>query len=119
MRRRATSGAPAGVEGTSMADSAEKEFERRMVAIYERAKTEAGYHATYFLRMLSEHGGVETARRLIGSSQPSDGFTTLYLKRRLDLTVEHLVLEEEFSSLFSVELTETARERLRSYGVER
>jgi hypothetical protein len=102
-----------------VAEGSEKEFDRRMVGIYERAKTEAGYHATYFLRMLSEHGGLETARRLVGSGQPSEGFTSLYLKHRLDLTVEHLMLEEEFSDLFSVELTEIARDRLRDYGIEK
>jgi hypothetical protein len=96
----------------------EKEFHRRMVGIYERARAETGYHATYFLRMLSEHGGLETARRLVGSSQPSEGFTTLYLKHRLDLTVEHLVLEVSFSSLFPIELIETARNRLSDYGMQ-
>jgi hypothetical protein len=68
--------------------------------------------------MLSEHGGVETARRLVGSSQPSEGFTQLYLKRRLDLTVESLVLEEKFSGLFPDDLIEDAWNRLRDYGVE-
>lgn len=92
-----------------------KQFERRMVRIYERAKSEAGYNATYFLRMLSEHGGLETARRLVGSTTPSEGFTQLYLKRRLDLTVEHLVLEEEFRELFSDELLTVAQDRLDAY----
>jgi hypothetical protein len=98
--------------------SAAKEFDRRMVQIYERAKSEAGYNATYFLRMLSEHGGLETARRLVGSRQPSEGFTQLYLKGRLDLTVESLVLEETYRELFTDELLEHARSRLREYGVE-
>jgi hypothetical protein len=97
-------------------DDRNKEFNRRMRQIYDRAKSEAGYNATYFLRMLSEHGGVETARRLVGSGQASEGFTQLYLKRRLDLTIETLVLEDRFSGLFADELIEQARNRLRDYG---
>jgi hypothetical protein len=59
--------------GGAVDDGADKVFNRRMVQIYERAKSEAGYNATYFLRMLSEHGGLETACGLVGSSQPAEG----------------------------------------------
>ena len=52
-----------------------KRFHSRMLRIYADAKREVGYIATYILRMLSERGGVGTARRLIASNQPSDGFT--------------------------------------------
>jgi hypothetical protein len=100
-----------------MTDETARQFHGRMVRIYERAKSEAGYNATYFLRMLSEHGGLETARRLVGSATPSEGFTQLYLKGRLDLTVEHLVLEEPFSGLFSDDLLTLARGRLAEYQV--
>ncbi len=92
------------------------EFQRRMVGIYDRAKKEAGYNATLFLRMLGEHGGLETARRLVLSTAPSQGFTQLWMRHRLDLTVEHLVLEERFQPLFDDELRERARQRLDEYS---
>jgi hypothetical protein len=38
--------------------------------------------------MLLEHGGVETARRLLRKDGISDGFTTLWERKRLDLSVE-------------------------------
>jgi hypothetical protein len=60
----------------------------------------------------------EFDRGMVGSRQPSEGFTQLYLKGRLDLTVESLVLEEKFRELFTDELLEHARSRLREYGVE-
>ena len=91
-------------------------FHRRMVSLYEQAKAQAGYNATYFLRMLSENGGVETARRLVMASSPSEGFTHLYLQHRLDLTVEAAVLEPEFAPLFDEEVLERARRRLDDYG---
>lgn len=66
--------------------------------------------------MLSEHGGVETARRLIMASTPSDGFTHLYLQHRLDLTVEAAVVEPEFGPLFDEDVLDQARRRLQEYG---
>jgi len=86
-------------------------FEREMSAIYDKAKA-AGYNATRFLVMIREHGGLETAHRLLGASDVSYGFTELWLLGRLDLTVEALVLRSEFSGMFSPEELLAARERL-------
>lgn len=89
-----------------------------MVHLYERAKHDAGYNPTYFVRMLSEHGGVETARRLVARDTPSGGFTQLYLKGHLDLTLAAAVLEPRFSHLFDGELLDQARRRLHQYGYD-
>jgi hypothetical protein len=97
-------------------DQAERRFHQDMVAIYETAKRELGYTATRFLQMISEHGGLATARQLLWSEQPSDGFTTLWLRHRLDLTVEAHVLHEEFTTLFTDADRQRARDRLESYG---
>jgi hypothetical protein len=93
----------------------EREFARAMRDIYVRAKTEAGYNATYFLQMLAEAGPVETARRLVTSTQPSQGFTALWERRRLDLTVEAHVLKPRFAHLFTDVEREAARCRLAAY----
>jgi hypothetical protein len=86
------------------------------VAIYETAKQELGYNATRFLQMVSEQGGLATARRLLWSDQPSDGFTTLWLHRRLDLTVEAHVLMPEYQTLFTDTDRQQATDRLEAYG---
>jgi hypothetical protein len=65
-----------------------------MLRLYEDAK-DAGYNATYFLRMVSEHGGLETARRLLAAPSPAEGFSRLYEIGRVDLSVEALVLKPE------------------------
>ncbi|MBB4053108.1 hypothetical protein GGR20_002764 [Devosia subaequoris] len=86
-----------------------------MFDIYNRAKTEAKYNATVFLGMLSDRGGLATAKFLINSDRQSDGYTALMLAGRLDLTVEALVVEEgRWSSLFLPEEIERARRRLRN-----
>jgi hypothetical protein len=90
-------------------------FDEAMNKIYLDAK-KAGYNATRFLQMLGDHGGVETAHRLLPSM--SEGFTELWKRNRLDLTVESLILKPEWHELFSDEERELARTRLRECGVD-
>lgn len=94
----------------------QREFGAAMRNIYSRAKSEAGYNATYFLQMLSEIGPLETARRLVMSTQPSQGFTALWERHRLDLTVEARILERRFEPLFTDAERQAARQRLDAYG---
>jgi hypothetical protein len=97
-------------------ENLEGAFHTAMVDVYQRAKREAGYHATYFIQMVSDRGGLATARHLLHASRVSEGFTALWERRRLDLTVEAVVLQERFASLFSDEEREIARTRLAQYG---
>lgn len=88
-----------------------------MFNIYRRAKDEAGYKATIFLGMLKDHEGLATARTLINSARPSDGYTALYERGRLDLTVEALITEDiQWHGMFEEAELERARRRLRQYG---
>ena len=91
-------------------------FDHAMREVYRRAKEEAGYNATYFLRMLDEHGGVDTARRLLREPSVSDGFTALWAAGRLDLTVETQVLRPEFQALFNRRERLIAERRLEDPG---
>jgi len=43
--------------------------------------------------MVSNEGGLKTARKLLATAEPSDGFTELWRNHRLDLTMESLVLK--------------------------
>jgi hypothetical protein len=106
----------AGPAGPRDDESLEQAFHAAMVEVYQRAKREAGYHATYFIQMVSESGGLATARYLLHASGVSEGFTALWERRRLDLTVEAVVLQERFAPLFSDEERRIARARLREYG---
>lgn len=90
----------------------EREFHRAMIATYRRTQVEVHYNPSLFIRMISDLGGLETARRLVRSSTPSDGFRVLWEAGRLDLTAEAQILRPEFSDLFSDELREQARQRL-------
>ena len=92
------------------------DFEKSMHGIYKSAKNELNYNASIFLRMLHDHDGLGTAKRLINASQVSDGYTYLYEHKRLDLTVEALVVEnEKWHALFEPSEIERARKRLEAY----
>ena len=94
-----------------------EQFDEAMFSIYRRAKTEAGYNAKIFLGMVADKGGVSTAKYLINRDQPSDGYTHLYERGRLDLTVEAMVVEGPvWHELFAVEELTRARKRLTQYG---
>lgn len=93
------------------------EFDEAMHGIYNRALKEAGYKASIFLNMLFAHRGLETARRLIHSPKVSDGYTALWERKRLDLTVEALIHNnEKWHQLFSPEVLAICRKRLIQYG---
>jgi hypothetical protein len=92
------------------------EFEQAMHAIYHRALSEAGYKASIFQNMLFAHGGLETARRLVRSPKISDGYTALWERKRMDLTVEALIYDnKKWHELFSVEELAICAKRLRDY----
>jgi hypothetical protein len=97
-----------------------QQFDAAMFEIYRRAKLEAGYNATIFLRMLGDRGGLATAKYLINSPKPSDGYTHLYERGRLDLTVEAMVVENtRWHELFTSEELAAANSRLKKYGYSR
>ncbi len=94
----------------------ERKFNNEMINIYKRADKEIGYRATRFLQMLSEKGGINTAISLVSKEGGTEGFAVLWENKRLDLSVEALVLRDEFSELFSDEIWKVCKERLEQYG---
>jgi hypothetical protein len=88
------------------------QFDDAMLDVYRRAKLEVGYNATRFLEMVTSDGGLATARKLLGSPTVSDGFTALWAAGRQDLTVEAVVLQPEFATLFTPDELQQAASRL-------
>ncbi len=101
-----------------MTATQEESFRVAMVQLYNDAKNDLGYNATYFIQMVSELGGVGTARQLLNATTVSTGFTTLWEHHRLDLSVEAHVLRPEFRDLFSRQELQIAKRRLNEYGYE-
>ncbi len=102
--------------GAQMKEDLVKRFNSAMWDIYKRAKSEAKYNATRYLHMLDSHGELETAHILINSPEVSEGYTALWERRRLDLTVEALIFDNfEYHELFSEDELHKAKKRLIEY----
>lgn len=93
------------------------QFDRAMFEIYRRAQTEARYLATAFLRLLREHGGVGAAKLMLNAGKPSEIYTQLALRGRLDLSVEAMVTEHaQWHPLFTKDELARAKARLDQFG---
>jgi hypothetical protein len=94
----------------------ERDFHLLMKSIYDRAKKECNYNAVRFLKMLQDHEGLKTAQILLKAPTVSDGFVELYMRDRLDLTVEAQILaNEKFWPLFERKELDTARRWIKEY----
>lgn len=93
-------------------------FHNDLINALTQAKEECGYNATRCMQMIARDGGLATAKRLIGndSSQMTDGFIKMWENRRLELTIEFLVLKPEYEALFTEEERQVCRERLKNAG---
>lgn len=98
-----------------MPSALEAEFDAAMLDIYRRAKADADYTATRFLGMVVDRGGLSTARYLLNAPTVSDGYSALWQRGRLDLTVEAMILERKWWPLFTKAERQIAVKRLRDY----
>lgn len=96
--------------------SLKDELDVAMHTAYRTAGRETGYWGKYFLRSVNQHGGLATAQRMLSKKlkNPSEqkGFRALIEAGRPDLSLENLVLQPRFRSLFTKEELEEAKQRL-------
>jgi hypothetical protein len=86
-------------------------FHAKMLQLYDEQR-QVMRAPVRFLNMVQNNGGLEAARRLLASPSAGDGFVALWEVGRLDLSVEALVLQEPWRTLFTEEVLAVARERL-------
>lgn len=95
----------------------EQEFQTAMIEdVYRAAVLKCRYNAKLFIEMIGRNGGVQTAKTLLGSEAPQYGFTELWERGGLDVTVEHLVLQKRWRGLFSEAELRVAEKRLAEYS---
>src|SRR5574340_728729 len=93
-------------------DTIESLFHRAMVAIYDHVLLERRYDVNRYLHLLVAQGGVMTAKDFLNSHGLGPGFESLWQRGPLEKTLEYLVLQTQFSGLFTEAEKETARNRL-------
>ncbi len=89
----------------------EEEFTAELIAAAHEC-AEFGYHPRRFLQMLHEHGGVKTAKELVRSSEEQSGLKRLKSAGRLDLSMEAIMLNSKYRSLFTKGELQAAEWRL-------
>jgi hypothetical protein len=115
--------------GTRSVSALELQFHDDMLNIFRLAgeatrrprpdgTTARGYWASYFLRGVRNHGGLEYAHQLLRQEGTTDGFRRLTEEDRLDLTMEALVLRQAYTDLFSQEERRIAAHRLAEAGYQ-
>ena len=78
----------------------EMNFHDAMLNICIEAKRQCNINFSRLSKMLSVETGVEVAKKLVNSNELSDGFISLMEVGRTDLSVENLILKDEWNTLF-------------------
>ena len=93
----------------------EAQFHEAMVQLYhDTADAGINYRPTLLLQSVYSDGGLATAKRYLQDPHVTEGFKRLWAAGRLDLTVEHLVLQVPWRGSFTQEELEVAEQRLAS-----
>lgn len=96
-----------------MKSQLESEFHEEMISIYYKSGKATGYWPKRFLQKVRKVGGLQAAREWLSpETNLSPGLQRLAKERRIDLSMEALVLKEPWSQLFTEEEVEQARRRL-------
>lgn len=80
------------------------------------AGKERGYVPAYFMQMLSEHGALKTAQKLLSSDAPQEGLFRLHGLELLHQSLEAVVLKPKYKPLFNDDELQRAESRLRDLG---
>lgn len=90
-------------------------FNSEMKHVYKNAAA-VGVKFTRLRNMLESEEGYKVAIELISKPKVTDGVTNLWEIERLDLSIEALVLQKRFRSLFSEEVISKAKRTLTDLG---
>jgi len=93
----------------------EARFEQQLLDAIEQAR-KFDYHPNRFLGGIRSKGGFQTVKDIVASGRPSEGFDTLFLHGRADLTCEAIIVETQWREFFDEDLLEIAERRLSAYG---
>ena len=73
-----------------------------------------GYKPTYFMQMRHDYGTIQAIKKLIHNPRPRGGFLKLHELDHPELTMECIILEEQWRDLFTEADRNAARKKLRT-----
>jgi hypothetical protein len=93
----------------------EEEFTQALEDTVEAVRGKS-YYPHYFMQMLGQYGGLETARRLLAKEDPQAGLLRLYDIGMLSESLEAVALRPKFRPLFTEAELAEAHRRLEELG---
>lgn len=78
----------------------EKKFSEEWVKKADQSQGMDGYNSIKLIKNIQQYGGVSVARRTLSRNGCSDNFEILKKNKRLDLSMEALIVRGEFGTLF-------------------
>jgi len=93
----------------------EEQFHHAMIGVYENAR-DHDYFANYFKRMIDQYSGLGAAKRLLAKPGIQEGLMKLCELDCLGQSMEALVIQDRFRSLFTEAEIAEARRRLEELG---
>jgi 5-methylcytosine-specific restriction protein A len=103
-----------------MQEDLETAFHQKALEIYETTKKECGYNAVRFLQKIHKDGGLGAAKAWLRERPKGDKLTKGFLKLldygRIDISLEAVVLQEPWNTLFTPAELSIAQRRLQKYG---
>ncbi|MEZ8230694.1 HNH endonuclease [Vibrio splendidus] len=91
----------------------EEEFQRTIIELCSTTARETEYNPKGFRSKALRVGAFNYAQEILDSPNDQwEGFTELFLNKRLDLSLEVLVLQKQWQKLFTTKQLETAQRRL-------
>jgi hypothetical protein len=96
-----------------MSDLEKSLYEAMIFATKECKKSR--YNPTLMVQMIHDSGPLGACQGLLAATKTSDGFTRPWELKHLDLTVDSITLQPQFSELFPEDERATARRRLEQH----
>lgn len=95
------------------AKSLEEQLHEEMIKLFTRVGNTTGYWARRYLQKVKRDGGLQAAHYWLSPKSDSTiGLQRLMEKGRIDLSLEALVLQSPWSSLFTSDELQVAQKRL-------
>ncbi|ONI46748.1 hypothetical protein AN644_02630 [Candidatus Epulonipiscium fishelsonii] len=97
-------------------DSLKQKFNKEVINTYKRIATEVKYKSSGLLTQINKYGGYEASLKYIMTDANTMDFSVLWEYQRLDLSIEALILKEDYKSLFPDYILEFCKNRLKEYN---
>ena len=91
------------------------ELRERYISTYNECKKFKYFPRAFLDMVVSNDDIVDVTKRLIHKEGGTSGFTTLFENKRMDLSVERIILESRYRDLFNIEDLRAAYDRLKQF----